>query len=110
MVIIETSIFTKLIQELICDESYLELQSNLVNNPAMGDLIPGGGGLRKVRWKSDTKGKRGGLRIIYYWLVRDEQILMLYVYAKSKQDNLSKSQLVLLREIVERWKDEKKEV
>lgn len=110
MVIIETSVFTTRIRELISDESYLELQSTLVSNPAEGKLIPDSGGLRKVRWKSGSKGKRGGLRIIYYWHVRDARILMLYVYAKSRQDNLSKPQLALLKEIVERWEDGKEEL
>ena len=102
MVIVETSIFTKIIQELLNDENYAEFQITLSQRPDMGDLIPGSGGLHKVRWRISSKGKRGGMRVIYYWLTQDAQILMLYAYTKSRQKDLSKSQLVALREIAER--------
>lgn len=104
MVIIETSIFTRLIRELMNDEDYTGLQDALVQNPDRGDLIPGSGGLRKVRWKIEGKGKRGGVRIIYYWMTADDQIWMLYGYAKARQENLTRDQLKTLCEIVERWK------
>jgi len=104
MVIIETSVFTRLIQELMDDESYRELQEALVLKPDAGDLIPGSGGLRKVRWKVEGKGKRGGVRIIYYWRTADDQLWMIYGYAKAKKEELSKTQLKALRDIVEGWK------
>ena len=66
MVIIETSIFTKRVIELLEDDEYKELQLFLAANPESGDIIPGSQGLRKLRWKSQGKGKRGGSRIIYY--------------------------------------------
>lgn len=104
MVIIETSVFTRLIQELLDDDSYNELQKVLIQKPDTGDLIPGSGGLRKIRWKSDGKGKRGGIRIIYYWQTADDQLWMLYGYAKSSKEDLTKAQLKTLRDIIERWK------
>ena len=64
MVIIETSVFTRLIRELMSDDNYSELQDALIQKPDAGSLIPGSGGLRKVRWKVEGKGKRGGVRII----------------------------------------------
>lgn len=67
MVFIETPIFTKLVIELLSDDSYAELQQMLLLRPDAGDVIPGSGGLRKVRWRIAGQGKRGGLRIIYYW-------------------------------------------
>jgi hypothetical protein len=85
------------------DEQYLELQLALVENPKLGDLVPGSGGLRKVRWKQPGQGKRGGVRVIYYWAVSADQIRMLYVYAKNRQVDLTKEQLKQLRKIVERW-------
>ncbi|BFM15581.1 type II toxin-antitoxin system RelE/ParE family toxin [Maricurvus nonylphenolicus] len=103
MVIVETSIFTKLIQELMSDDEYKQLQEALVNRPDLGDLIQGSGGLRKVRWSLEGKGKSGGVRAIYYWVVNDDHIRMLYVYPKGKQDNLTKSQIAQLKNIVERW-------
>jgi len=103
MVIIETPLFTRIISELMSDEVYRELQEALIQRPEKGDLIPGSGGLRKVRWKLEGQGQRGGVRIIYYWVAADEQLRMLYAYAKSKQENLTPEQLTALRKIVERW-------
>lgn len=103
MLIIETSVFTRLIRELMSDDDYRDLQLALVERPDMGDLIPGSGGLRKIRWKRDCLGKRGGVRIIYYWVINDQHIRMLYVYPKNKQENLTAEQLAVLRKIVERW-------
>lgn len=75
-VIIETPIFTRLVKTMMNDELYRELQESLVNNPDSGDLIKGNGGLRKLRWKLIGQGKRGGVRIIYYWLKSANQIYM----------------------------------
>lgn len=103
MVIVETSVFTKLIRELMSDDEYKELQEALVNRPDLGDLIKGSGGLRKVRWSLEGRGKSGGVRAIYYWVVNDDHIRMLYVYPKGKQDNLTKTQITQLKAIIERW-------
>ena len=103
MVIIETSIFTKHIKQLMSDDQYRELQEALVNRPDLGDIIRGSGGLRKVRWKLEATGKSGGVRVIYYWVVDDNHIRMLYVYPKGKQENLTSEQLNALKTIVERW-------
>tara|TARA_R110002072_G_C7850058_1_gene525599 strand:- start:660 stop:980 length:321 start_codon:yes stop_codon:yes gene_type:complete len=103
MLIIETSIFTKLINQLMSDDEYRELQEALVNRPEIGDIIKGSGGLRKVRWKLESTGKSGGVRVIYYWVVDDNHIRMLYVYPKGKQENLTFEQLNALKTIVERW-------
>jgi hypothetical protein len=103
MVIVETTVFTKLIQELMSDDDYKDLQEALVNRPDLGDVIKGSGGIRKVRWKLEGTGKSGGVRVIYYWVVNDEHIRMLYVYPKGKQANLTKAQLAQLKAIVEEW-------
>ena len=101
MVIIETSVFTRQVRELLPDEEYRKLQAALVGTPTLGSVIRGSGGLRKVRWVLPGKGKRGGVRVIYYWAVVEEQLLMLLMYAKSEQDDLSPAQLRTLRELVE---------
>ena len=103
MVIVETQLFTKLVKELMSDEDYRALQEALVNRPDAGDLIRGSGGLRKIRWSLEGTGKSGGVRAIYYWVVSDDHIRMLYVYPKGKQDNLTPEQLKQLKAIVERW-------
>lgn len=107
MIIIETNVFTRLIKELMSDDEYKELQEALVYRPDMGVIIQGTGGLRKVRWKLEGKGKSGGVRAIYYWMTEDEQIYMLYVYPKSEQEDLTPEQKKALKTIVERWSDEK---
>jgi len=101
VVIIETSIFTRQVQEFLTEEEYRELQIALVIRPHLGPVIKGSGGLRKVRWAPSGKGKRGGVRVIYYWAVAPEQLLMLFMYSKTERDDLSPTQLKLLREIVE---------
>jgi len=103
MIIVETTVFSKLIGQLMDNDHYRELQELLIENPEIGDLIQGSGGLRKIRWKLTGRGKRGGVRVIYYWAVSVDQIRMLYVYSKSDQENLTKDQLKVLRQIVERW-------
>jgi mRNA-degrading endonuclease RelE of RelBE toxin-antitoxin system len=102
MIFIETSVFTRQIQKLLDDDEYRLLQSQLVVRPEMGAIIPGSGGLRKVRWAAKGQGKRGGVRVIYYWAVSDSQILLLYVYPKSAMSDLSPAQIKLLRQVVER--------
>lgn len=101
MVIIETSIFTNQVQALLSLEEYRKLQMALMIRPDLGTVIPGSGGLRKVRWSLSGRGKRGGVRTIYYWAVASDQILMLLMYAKNDRDDLTPTQLKVLRKIVE---------
>jgi len=97
----ETPIFTKLIQKLISDEEYHLLQLQLSVRPESGDIIKGSGGIRKLRWAGSGRGKRGGIRVIYYYITEEEQIYMLYAYPKSKKENLTADQLKQLKQLVE---------
>ncbi|HYA92058.1 MAG TPA: type II toxin-antitoxin system RelE/ParE family toxin [Thermodesulfobacteriota bacterium] len=101
MVIIETKVFTKQVVELLSDDEYKKLQAQLVESPEAGSIIKGSGGLRKIRWVMKGRGKRGGVRIIYYWAVKDDILLMLLIYPKSEQDDLTSKQTKILRKIVE---------
>jgi hypothetical protein len=101
MVIIETSVFTRQVQKLLADTEYQQLQLALVERPDLGSIIEGSGGLRKVRWARPGHGKRGGVRVIYYWAVSQNRLLMLLIYAKSERDDLSREQLQVLRKVVE---------
>lgn len=103
MVIIETQVFSRLIQSMISDDEYRLLQEALVIRPDAGDLIKGSAGLRKMRWKAENSGKRGGIRVIYYWVSAHDQVYMLYVYKKSRQSDLTREQIMILKEIVQRW-------
>jgi mRNA-degrading endonuclease RelE of RelBE toxin-antitoxin system len=67
VIFIETSVFTREIKNLLPDEEYRMLQTALMFRPDAGDMIRGGGGLRKIRWNLPGRGKRGALRVIYYW-------------------------------------------
>jgi mRNA-degrading endonuclease RelE of RelBE toxin-antitoxin system len=100
MVIVETSIFTRQVLLLLTDDEYRLLQAILVNRPDAGVVIPSSGGLRKMRWGMMGRGKRGGVRVIYYWAVKYERILMLLIYPKYEKDDLTSEQLKILRKII----------
>jgi mRNA-degrading endonuclease RelE of RelBE toxin-antitoxin system len=100
MVFYETEIFTEQIVAVLDDDSYWELQAVLIRDPESGDLIPRTRGLRKIRWRAAGRGKRGGIRVIYY-LVTSDKIYMLFAYAKTKQENLTPEQLQRLRKLVD---------
>ena len=102
MIFIETSVFTNEIRRLLPDESYRRLQTAIVLRPDAGDLIRSSGGLRKLRWNLPGQGKRGALRVIYYWDPPDT-IFMLFPYRKSEQEDLTPEQLRLLRALVKEW-------
>jgi mRNA-degrading endonuclease RelE of RelBE toxin-antitoxin system len=101
MLIVETAIFTRRLQALLDDEEYRLLQLHLAGQPEAGAVIKGTGGLRKVRWSVGARGKRGGVRLIYYWSKPLDRILMLLIYSKSERDDLTPGQLKTLRRIVE---------
>jgi hypothetical protein len=101
MVIVETSVFTRRIRDLLADDEYRQLQGSLVDKPEQGSLIRESGGIRKIRWSAQGTGKRGGVRVIYYWAVTRDRILMLYIYPKNERDDLSREQLQVLRRVVE---------
>jgi hypothetical protein len=100
VIFIETPVFTRQIKALVEDEEYRLLQLRLVANPDAGDLIPRSGGLRKIRVGVTGRGKRGGARVIYYWVTARSQIYMLLAYAKNVQEDLTEQQLHTLRALV----------
>jgi hypothetical protein len=99
MLFVETSIFTREIQRLISDDNYRALQTALMLRPETGKLIKGSGGLRKVRWNLPGTGKRGAIRVIYFWSPPDT-IFMLFPYKKSEQEELTRDQLKILRRMI----------
>lgn len=97
---VETPVFTAVLQRHLDDERYRQLQLALILRPEQGPVIKGSGGLRKIRWAGVGGGKRGGLRVIYYWEPVEQAFYMLYVYAKSDQGDLTPTQTRQLGRLV----------
>ena len=100
---VEAPVFSRYREDYLDDEGFGELQQNLARNPEAGDLIPGAGGIRKLRWKDPRrkKGKRGGLRVIYYGFLSEEEIWLLTLYDKDEAADLSKKEKDHLRQALE---------
>jgi hypothetical protein len=104
MEFIDAPAFTRYVSEYLADEEYRQLQYQLANNPELGSLMPGTGGFRKVRWADPRRGKgrRGGLRIIYYYFLADEQIWLITLYDKNEASDLSPKVKKTLKGAVEK--------
>lgn len=101
MVFVELPIFVRCAQDLFSDDDLRELQMTLLENPAAGDLISDGRGLRKLRAPLPGRGKRGGARVIYYHWVSHDQCYLVYAYAKNVAADLTKDQLRRLAELMD---------
>lgn len=99
----ETPLFTNQLQLLLGDDEYGAFQRVLADNPHAGDVIPGMGGLRKIRVAAKGHGKSGGARVIYYHLVSASRIGLLFVYPKNEEVNLTPKQKSALKQIIEQW-------
>lgn len=103
LVFLETPLFTRLLGDYLTDGSYRELQRALMENPELGDVLPGTGGFRKVRWENARrgKGKRGGLRVIYYYLTADRQIWFFMLYDKDEAVDLTAEEKKILKKAIQ---------
>ena len=93
----------KRLATLLSDEDYTEFQVWLMEMPDAGKVIPKSGGLRKIRCAAKGHGKRGGARVIYYWLVNRDKILLLDIYAKNEKEDLSPREIQILKQLVEEY-------
>jgi hypothetical protein len=103
MEFIEAPAFTRYVADYLGDEEYRALQSELARNPEAGDLMPGTGGFRKLRWGDPRRGKgrRGGLRIIYYYFLSDQQIWLMTLYGKNEAADLTPKEKKALKNVIE---------
>ena len=99
---IESSIFERVLPVYLDDDEYAELQQYLIQNPEAGEVVPGSGGVRKVRWARAGAGKRGGLRIIHFVRYRPNEFWMLTLYAKARRENVPAH---ILKQLVEAFRD-----
>jgi len=98
---IETRLFSRLVGEYLSDDEYASLQKTLVANPQAGTPIPGSGGVRKIRWAVRGRGKRGGVRVIYYAKIREGVIWMLTIYAKNVVEDIPAHMLRKIKEEID---------
>ncbi|WP_025759559.1 hypothetical protein [Enterobacter sichuanensis] len=103
MLFIETDIFTEDVKALLDDDEYHKLQVFLATQPDYGDVIQHTGDLRKIRWLAKGRGKRGGVRVIYFHRTREFEIRLLLIYRKGIKDDLSASEKAILKKMIERW-------
>jgi hypothetical protein len=103
MEFIEAPAFSRDLSEYLCDDAYREFQTELSSNPERGDLMPGSGGFRKTRWadRRQGKGRRGGLRIIYYHFLTDQQIWLMTLYDKDEAADLTPAEKKGLKRALE---------
>jgi hypothetical protein len=104
MIFIETAVFTAQIKALLDDEAYAAFQSELAADPEAGVVIPGTGGLRKLRVAAKGKGKRGGARVIYFYFIANDRIAMLLAYPKGVKDDLTVKEKRILAGIIKTWR------
>jgi hypothetical protein len=99
MEFIEAPAFSRCVSEYLDDDEYAQLQGHLAANPHAGDLMPGTGGFQKLRWKDPRRGKgrRGGLRIIYYHFAADQLMWLLTLYGKDEASDLTPMEKTALK-------------
>ena len=105
-VFVESTIFEKYRSEYLSDEEFRLFQAELMSNPKQGDVIQGTGGLRKIRVASKGKGKRGGSRVIYYFLDEKRRFYLLTIYGKNEMSDLTADQKKQLKAFMEAWRNE----
>jgi len=102
---IESPVYSDQIDGFLSAEDHRQLQMHLLEQPDRGDVIKGSGGLRKLRWAGSGRGKRGGIRVIYY-LWRGDKAFLLFAYQKNQQEDLTPTQAKLLKNLIELYTNE----
>ena len=100
--VIETPVFTKKAADLLSEVEREEFAVFISQNPTSGSVVKGSGGVRKIRWARSGSGKSGGVRVIYYNMVDDEEVWLLTLYAKNERSTIPAHELRLIKEAIER--------
>ena len=106
MLFVETTVFTRNLPTHLDEIGYAALQAFLSAHPNAGRIIRGSGGVRKIRWRSRSGGKRGGNRVIYYWLARVDRIYLLTIYSKGDKHDLTPGERAAWRRVAKEVDDE----
>ena len=101
LTVVETLLFQKQWPLYWTEEERGEFAAYIAENPESGDVVPGSGGIRKVRWRRAGLGKSGGVRVIYFTRTAEEELVLLTLYAKSTTDNLTGAKLKEIRRALE---------
>lgn len=104
-VVVETTPYLKAVEKIWDEETQIEFKNYIGVNFALGDMIPGAGGIRKIRWQANGHGKRGGVRVIYYIYNENHPVYLLYAYPKNVQVDLSEAEKKLFRAVAEQLKE-----
>jgi hypothetical protein len=105
---IETPLFQAACERYLSDDEYAELQGFLCDQPDAGRVVPGSGGVRKLRWNTADRGKQGGLRVLYYLRLAADQIVMVMMYSKNVRENVPARLLRQIKEECERGQEDGK--
>ncbi len=98
---IETRLFSRIVGDCLSEAEYAKVQAALVADPRLGDVVPGTGGVRKLRWAGSGRGKRGGVRLIYFVRMQEGQIWLLTIYAKNEEQTIPARLLRKIREEID---------
>ena len=98
---VETKLFTSLVGGYLSDDEYAALQFSIAANPEAGEIVRGSGGVRKLRWSGSSRGKRGGIRVIYYLRTARGEVWMLTLYAKNEADSIPGHVLKRIKEEID---------
>jgi mRNA-degrading endonuclease RelE of RelBE toxin-antitoxin system len=101
MEIVEATPFARRRDALFDEDQFLAFEQHLALNPTAGSVIPGGAGLRKIRWSGSGRGKRGGVRVIYYIRSETNRLFLIFGYRKNECEDLTKAQIKSLAAIIE---------
>ena len=100
----ETPLFVRQAAEVWSDDERESFVDFIAKNPQMGDVIPDTGGVRKIRWAKAGTGKRGGVRVIYFYHDADSPLYLLMVYAKARQEDLTPDEKRTVRKLADTLK------